>query len=58
MHATIYKRGPLSSQHFEYGSNYGHAFPVSRTLAPMRDTYKAELCAWSSEVTRGGMVRT
>ena len=29
-------RGALCSQHFEYGSNYGHVFPVSRPLARMR----------------------
>ena len=28
--------GALCSQHFEYGSNYGHVLPVSRPLARMR----------------------
>ena len=32
------------------------AFPVSRPLIRMRDTHKAELHAWSSEVARGVMV--
>ena len=27
--------GAFCLQHFEYGSNYGHVFPVSRALARM-----------------------
>ena len=60
--------GALCSQHFEYGSNYGHVFPVSRPLPPMRfsmsrtrsliRTRRNCVYGLASEVARGVMVRS